>query len=121
MKRILLLSYILLLSAVWAIAQYDAGSQSNTDSGKMTVEGCLSGTAGNFSLTDKSTGTTYQLTGNTAKLQNHVGHTMQVTGTASAGTTNPAGSMSSSTEPSGAKTLNVTSFKHISATCTDSH
>jgi len=132
MKRILLLSSILLLSAMWAIAQSSSQpittSPSSSDQGNMTVEGCLSGSVGNYSLTDKS-GTTYQLTGDTARLENHVGHTIQVTGStapnsdssAANAPKDPSGAMSGSTGSNGAQTtLNVASFKHISASCMDS-
>lgn len=122
MKKILLLSSIFLLSAVWAVAQYDsqpsASSQSSSsDAGQTTLEGCLGGSNGSYSLTDKS-GTTYQLTGDTGKLEHHVGHTMQVTGTASTGssTSNSSGSMSEAAEAQ--PTFNVISFKHIAASCT---
>jgi len=62
----------------------------------------------------------YQLTGDTAKLTEHVGHEIKVTGTsASAGT-----GASGSTEPSGTagsagagQALQVTSVKHISKSC----
>ncbi|HKV82848.1 MAG TPA: hypothetical protein VJP02_32165 [Candidatus Sulfotelmatobacter sp.] len=130
MRQIFLLLSILLLGLSWAVAQ-DATTQGSTssapssnsgqtsrtgDGGQMTVEGCLSGSNGNFTLTDKS-GTSYQLTGDTAKLTEHVGHEIKVTGTsASAG----AGA-SGSTEPSGTagagQALQVTSVKHISKTC----
>ena len=88
-------------------------------SGKTTVQGCLSGSDGNYTLTDK-TGTAYKLTGETAQLQAHVGHTIQVTGTASPGMNsrrmgNQTGSMSEAAESQ--PTLDVTSFKHISANC----
>jgi hypothetical protein len=128
MKRIILLSSLLLLSSVWTIAQYGSQSststQSSPDANNMTVQGCLSGSDGNYSLLDKS-GNTYQLTGDTSKLQAHVGHTIQVTGTStssgsSASTTGkPVGSMSTSadTHPS----LSVTSFKHVSTSCDATH
>jgi len=71
-------------------------------------------------LTDKS-GTTYQLTGDTAKLQAHVGHTIKVTGT----TTSSQGSASATGQSSGSMsapseaqpTFNVTSFKHVATSC----
>lgn len=118
MKRMLLLGTMLLLSALCAVAQYerpDPGTDSSA-AGKTTIQGCLAGSAGSYSLTDKS-GTTYQLTGDTAKLQAHVGHTIKVTGTSegSPSTTGQSGSMSA---PSDAQpTFNVTSFKHVSASC----
>ena len=123
MKRILLLSSILLLSAVWAVAQYgsqqpSASSQNSSDASKTTIEGCLAGSVGNYSLTDKS-GNTYQLTGDTAKLQAHVGHTVQVTGTPNASSGSATGSQSGSMSgPADASpALNVTSFKHVSTSC----
>lgn len=129
MKRIILLSSILLLSAVWAVAQYESqpstSSQSSSGSSmsKTTLEGCLSGSSGNYSLTDKS-GITYQLTGDTAKLQAHVGHTIQVTGTnepASSSNSN-MGKSSSMSGPSDAQPMfNVSSFKHVSTTCSGMH
>jgi hypothetical protein len=83
---------------------------------KTTVQGCLAGSAGSYSLTDKS-GTTYQLTGDTAKLQAHVGHTIEVTGTtmSNQGSTGQSGSMSAPSEME--PTINVTSFKHVSTSC----
>jgi hypothetical protein len=127
MKRIILISSLLLLSSIWAAAQYEAQpdtSQSSSDSNKMTVQGCLSGSAGSYSLMDKS-GATYQLTGDTAKLQAHVGHTIQVTGTNSASGSSsgtmgkPVGSMS--TPADSQPTLSVTSFKHVSPSCDAAH
>jgi len=122
MKKLAMLSSILLLSAVWAVAQY--GSQdsnqnnpSSASSGSMTVQGCLSGSDGSYTLTDKS-GTAYNLTGNTAQLQAHVGHTISVTGMSSnsgssSGQTGSMSSPSDSSHPS----LMVSSFKHVSPTC----
>ena len=81
----------------------------------MTVEGCLSGSNGNFTLTDKN-GTSYQLTGDTAKLSDHVGHEIKVTGSSGS----PTGAESSTGAASGAaggQTLQVTSVKHVSKTC----
>ena len=86
----------------------------------MTVEGCLSGSSGSFTLTDKN-GTAYQLTGDTAKLTEHVGHEVKVTGTS--GSAGAGASSSPDTSASGAgsagagQTLQVTSVKHVSKTC----
>jgi Protein of unknown function (DUF5818) len=119
MKRNILLTSILLLSAIFAVAQYDNDHHDrdrdrdrDRDQSKVTVEGCLSGGDGNFLLTDNS-GNSYQLTGDTARLNNHVGHTVRVTGINSMG--GEPGSMS---EETGAQqTLSVLSFKHISGRC----
>ena len=77
----------------------------------MTVEGCLSGSNGNFTLTDKN-GMAYQLTGDSSTLSEHVGHEVKVTGMSSSS----ASGSSASTGGSG-QTLQVSSVKHISKTC----
>ena len=125
MKRMLLLSSIFLLSAVCAFAQYESQPNASNQSGmgmgmdKTTVQGCLSQSNGNYTLTDSS-GMAYQLTGDTGKLQAHVGHTIQVTGTPSAAS-NPSGMAKQSGSMSGASDmqhmLSVTSFKHVTAGC----
>jgi Protein of unknown function (DUF5818) len=118
--RYLLLS-IVLLCAGWVVAQESAaqtnspasGQTSSTNSGETTVQGCLSGSNGNYMLTDKN-GTSYKLTGETAKLSEHVGHEIRVTGTAESAT--DAGAMGSESNKA-SHVLSVISMKHISKTC----
>jgi hypothetical protein len=120
MAKKLLLAISLLVSAVWlqAQSQYPQTESSQTEasaSGHTTVQGCLQGSDGNYTLTDDS-GTTYQLQGDTSKLSAHVGHEVQITGSAtSASTTSPTTST-----PAGATqqpTLTMKNMKHISETC----
>ena len=121
MARKLLLALSLLVSAVWlqAQSQYPQTESSQTEasaSGQTTVQGCLQGSDGNYTLTDK-TGTTYQLQGDTSKLSAHVGHEVQITGstTAASSTTSPTtGTAAGATQQS---TLTVQKMKHISETC----
>lgn len=121
MKKLMLLSSVLLLSASWIVAQQypshssgQTSTQTSSDqSGKQTkVQGCLSGSDGNYTLTDKS-GTAYQLKGDTSQLKEHVGHEIQVTGTTSGETAGQTGTTGGATE----QTLHVSSMKHISASC----
>lgn len=52
----------------------------SSTSGTQTIQGCLSGSNGNYTLTDKS-GKIYHLAGDTSQLIKHVGHEVEVTGT----------------------------------------
>jgi len=121
MRQIFLLLSILLLGLSWAVAQDTTSVQTSRTGagGQMTVEACLSGSNGNFTLTDKN-GMSYQLTVDTAKLTEHVGHEIKVTGTSesagagASGSTEPSGTASSA---SGGHALQVTSVKHISKSC----
>jgi Protein of unknown function (DUF5818) len=136
MRKLLLLLSVLLLGACWAVAQ-DTTTQPNsnssetsassarsgqtdpaTASGATTVEGCLSGSSGNYTLSDRN-GTTYQLTGDTAKLSEHVGHEVKVTGTSSSASASGGGTATGTTgQASGnSQTLEVSSVKHISKRC----
>jgi Protein of unknown function (DUF5818) len=166
MRKTYLITAILLLSAVWAVAQTSPQSanpggssapqtspsspsqqpatpdtsttttqttttqstQTSTDSN--SIEGCLSGSAGNFTLTDAA-GKTYQLAGDTSKLSDHVGHQVRISGSeasgaaAGAGAPNPssgAGSAASggagASSGAGAQpTFTVTKVKMISSSC----
>jgi hypothetical protein len=127
MKRSSILAFVL-SCGVWVFSQaawgqtYGGSAQTSSDQSQTSVQGCLAGSSGNYTLTDKS-GTTYQLAGDTSKLSEHVGHTVEVKGTKSAssptssgptstgpGSTSKAGSMNQST-------LNVSSVNHVSETC----
>src|SRR5215471_10521404 len=116
MYKTLTLALVLLASSAWLHAQtypQAVPTQSASDSaGHMTVEGCLAGADGSYTLT-ATDGTIYQLTGNTAELKDHVGHEVQITGKTS-------GSSAASTASAGTAqqaTLDVKSMKHIAKTC----
>src|SRR5271163_4373936 len=119
-------------------SQTSSGQASANASGATTVQGCLSGSNGSYTLTDAS-GNTYQLSGDTSKLGDHVNQEVKVTGTSAAGSsapasgdgsaasTSPSSSPSSSSSSSSSttgqasagspQTLQVSSVKHISKTC----
>ena len=171
MRKTSLITAILLLSAVWAVAQTspssspqsttpgsssqpstspsstspsqqpaapDASStttqttttqttQTSSDSAN-SIEGCLSGSAGNWTLTDQS-GKTWQLSGDTSKLGDHVGHQVRLMGTDNSGSGSSSGAASATNPSSGAgatgagsssgsqSTFNVKKVKMISSTC----
>lgn len=134
MKRTVLAFAAVLCCSLWAFAQADtqgypsgqtagapAGATSNGNA-TVTVDGCLSGSDGSYMLKDKASGMTYNLTGNTSKLGAHVGHEVQVTGTATSASPGTESSASATTPANasgatGENTLRVSSMKHISATC----
>jgi hypothetical protein len=107
-----------------AQAGSSTSSQSNTSASEMTIEGCLSGSAGNFTLTDNA-GKTYQLQGDTSKLTDQIGHNVRIKGTqtATASATTPPGDTASastgntgSTASAGAANKPVDSESSSSAT-----
>jgi Protein of unknown function (DUF5818) len=114
MKRISVTILMLLLCSLWALAQQDSSQSSKSGSSSQTsVKGCLSRSGSDYTLTDKS-GTTFKLTGDTSKLSDHVGHEVQITGTENSASSSAASSTaSSSSQP----TIDVSSMKHISETC----
>lgn len=125
-KNTFLLVSVLLLSAVWAMAQNgpyrnDQGAASGRH---VTVEGCLSQAGDDFTLTDQS-GIVYRLTGSTEGLESHVGQTLRVRGLNIPGGSSVSqapDSMSENAAPGApaaeqAQTLSVTRFKRVSANC----
>jgi Protein of unknown function (DUF5818) len=109
--RHLLLFGVLLLGMSWAAAQTSPSQGTSGNTGQETVKGCLSSSGGNYMLTEKN-GKTFQLTGDTSKLSDHVGHEIKVTGTEGSAPASSNGAMSQASP-----TLEVSSFKHISKTC----
>lgn len=98
-----------------------------------SIEGCLSGSAGNWTLTDQS-GKTWQLAGDTSKLSDHVGHQVRLMGSdnsssasGASGSSSPSSSSPSSSTGAGAgsssgtqSTFTVNKVKMISSTCSTS-
>lgn len=133
--RNLMLFSVLLLGSSWMAAQttttgqgaagqdngYGQTQQSQTATGSQkTVTGCLSQANGQYVLTSRK-GMTYQLTGDSAELANHVGHEVKITGTESgAGASANAGSNGMGQTSANGPSIDVSSVKHISKTCTTS-
>ena len=134
MRKWSLITAVLLLSSAWVVAQssstpptapdnsqqYPSSSgqkpdtsqtsapPAGTDRASQSIEGCISGAAGAFTLTD-ATGKTYQLAGDTSKLGEHVGHSVQV-----AGSEEPSSGAASAGAPA---TFNVKKVKMLAASC----
>jgi hypothetical protein len=88
------------------------------------IQGCLNGSDGNYTLTDQS-GNSYRLTGDTAKLSEHIGHEVKVSGTKSSATATGASEGNASSSSMGQtggsqQTIQVSSVKHVSKTCQNS-
>jgi hypothetical protein len=131
--RYLQLLAVLLLATVWgAVAQedhqsptqptpaqgYPSASQTAPANagGEQTMQGCLSGSDGNYTLMVRN-GTSYKLTGDTAKLAEHIGHEIKVTGTVSSASTSPNTDTSAGTTASSGEEIQIGSVKHIAKTC----
>jgi hypothetical protein len=107
-------------------ATLDQSSQSSSQMGtsnsaqNQKVEGCLSGTEGNFVLTNRA-GTTYKLQGENSELSNHVGQEVRIVGTesnaGSAASTTSSTSSEASSNPSNGNTIIVQKVKKISDAC----
>ena len=78
MRKTLVLTLVLLVSAVWLQAQ-DAGKTSGKTSELETIEGCLQRSEGQYTLLD-NTNTIHHLTGGASKLNPHIGHQVEITG-----------------------------------------
>lgn len=121
MYKTLLFALTLALSAACLQAQDQSQSAATPSAGQtaasQTVEGCLQGSNGSFTLTDNS-GTTYQLSGDNSKLADHVGHQVSITGsTSGASAGSPTSTATPSSSGSGSQTLTVDKVKMVSKTC----
>ena len=115
MRKRLMLTLVLLTSAVWLQAQ-DTGQTMGKTPEMITVQGCLQVANGRYSITD-SNGDVHQLTGAATKLSSHVGHEIEVTGTPrtrTASTTVQGAASTAHVVPA----IGVKTIKHIADTCT---
>lgn len=119
MKKLYLVAATLLLS-VWVFAQSTSPSgltpqsseqAAGADRAGQAIEGCLAGSGGTFTLTDGS-GKIYQLAGDTAKLSEHVGHTLKIWGSEK-----PAGADPQGASGNGQLTFTVQKVKMVSGSC----
>jgi hypothetical protein len=93
MKIVITSLSALLMTAFLAFAQAPSPSTSpttepSTNSSSSSAGGCLSGSDGAYTLTDKQTGMVFSLIGKTDALGQHVGHEVEVTGQKSTAASN---------------------------------
>ena len=79
MKRLMVLSLVACVS-VCAFPQTDSGASAPSKNVTKTLQGCLSSSNGEYTLTDSSGNAIWLRGKDTASLQNSVGHQIQVTG-----------------------------------------
>ena len=83
MRKTLMLTLVLLMSALWLQAQVgDPGVDlwlAPAGTSPTTIDGCLRSSSGHYTVTDKD-GAVHDLTGNTARLSHYVGHEVEITG-----------------------------------------
>ena len=120
MPKTVMLLLALLVSSAWLTAQeypQTGSSQAGNAAGQNTIQGCLQGSNGSYTLTADS-GTTYQLQGDASMLSKHVGHDVQITGTSSgAGPASSEASPNAGTGGGTQQTLTVDHVKHVAKTC----
>jgi hypothetical protein len=88
-------------------SQTSAGDQAKASAdANNTIRGCLSGSAGSYTLTDNASGKSYNLTGKTDDLSAHVGQEVEINGASASAST--GGAMgSSASNPSGSASSNA--------------
>ena len=113
MTKILLLALTLLVPAAWLQSQatFQAGT---AGSAHRTVQGCLQGSDGNYTITEKS-GRTYSILGDMSKLTAHIGHEVQITGTSGPGAIGSG--IGSDATGIDQPVLTVGQVRHISGAC----
>ena len=84
------------------------GENSPGTNSEMQLQGCLSGTSGNYMITDSS-GASYQLQGDESQLSKNVGKEVRLSGTAA----------SSGSNTGSAQTFNVTKVRKVANACSN--
>lgn len=115
MRKIVVFTLVLLISAVWLQAQA-AGQTSGNTSNPNTIQGCLQYTDGHYRLTHPD-GTYHQLTGEANKLQKHVGHQVELTGTPAVRTSDTSQQPGVESTVREVPVFRVKSVKQVGDTC----
>jgi LPXTG-motif cell wall-anchored protein len=112
MRKLIVTTAVLLLALGIAVAQQPAATDTSSQTAQQkSIRGCLGGSEGSFTLLDES-GITYKLQGLADdKLKEHVGHTVEISGSVS------SGAASSTTGAGAEQTLMVSDIRMISEKC----
>ena len=98
MKKFVFATAVVLLSSSWGLAQNNPSPEKTQDDKEQftelekhgkAVEGCLTGSADTFTLTNAE-GRPYKLTGDTSGLKENVGHMVRLYGTAASSGYSPS-------------------------------
>ena len=98
MKKFVFATAVVLLSSSWGLAQNNPSPEKTQDDKEQfaelekhgkAVEGCLTGSADTFTLTNAK-GRPYKLTGDTSGLKENVGHMVRLYGTAASSGYSPS-------------------------------
>jgi hypothetical protein len=116
----MLVCAVLTLSLSWAMAQQDTTSKgkgaAQADQHQSTIQGCLRGSGGAYSLTDKKSGVTYYVVGE--NLGKYAGQTVQLTGRGpSSAVAESAAGDTTDTEVGTLPNFHVHSIQQIAANC----
>jgi hypothetical protein len=117
-KKTFYLSSALLVASAIGVAQTPMGSPQDRDNSTASqaagakLRGCLSGSDGNYTLTDHN-GVIYHLVGGDAQLSRSVGHEVEITGTPDAQRSGASDDMASNT----ASSFQVTGAREVGAGC----
>ncbi len=128
MKKIIFCLSLGVMCASLALAQDPATAPSaapvDSNASAGSVQGCLSGSDGNYTLTQDGTKATFNVAGSDNLLKQHVGHEVALTGqiTSGAGASAAAPVDPSQAQPSAAtgaagNTIQVSDVRMVSKTC----
>ncbi len=119
MKKMTVLSFAMLLSGTFLLAQDSSSPRENAkdSKGQVTVQGCVGRSSGDYVLTKQNPGMTYELqaTGK-IKLRNYLGQRVEVVGTESPSLSTSSDAMNK-TGSAASSTISVSAITTIDKNC----
>ena len=120
MKKMTVLSFAMLLSGTFMLAQDSSMPRENAkdSKGQVTVQGCVGRSSGDYVLMKQNPGMTYELhaTGK-IKLRNYLGQRVEVVGTESPSLSTSSDAMNK-TGSAASSTISVSAITMIDKNCT---